>query len=84
MPAPADTSFTVPSLNLEVVERMITVEALERAGTIHGAAALLGTTRHGLKRRIIKHRIQWPRNTCSAPADAGSQPASACEGGDRG
>lgn len=48
------------SLNLEAAERTLCVEALNAAGTIIEAAALLGVTRHALKRRIIKHRIEWP------------------------
>lgn len=30
------------------------------AGAIVPAAKLLRMTRHALKRRIIKHRIEWP------------------------
>ncbi|MCB9567014.1 MAG: hypothetical protein H6710_07360 [Myxococcales bacterium] len=48
------------SLNLEAAERTLCVEALNAAGTIIEAAALLGVTRHALKRRIIKHKIEWP------------------------
>lgn len=48
------------SFNLLAAERALCVEALETTGTIHGAAPLLGITRHALKRRIIKHRIEWP------------------------
>jgi len=62
----ADAPFVVPNLNLDTAERELVLEALSRAGTIHGAAQMLGTTRHGVKRRIIKHRIMWPRETCAA------------------
>ena len=31
------------------------------AKDVFGAAKILGVTRHALKRRIIKHRIEWPR-----------------------
>ncbi len=48
------------SYNLNDAERRLIVEALERAGSIVHAALLLGTTRHSVKRRIIKHRISWP------------------------
>lgn len=34
------------------------------------AAQLLGTTRNGVKRRIIKHRIEWPRASSRPPAAA--------------
>lgn len=47
--------------NLENAERRMCVEALTRAGNIVGAASLLGITRHALKRRIIKLRLEWPR-----------------------
>ena len=58
--------------NLENAERRLCNEALGSAGNIVGAAALLGITRHALKRRIIKLGIEWPRRP--APAQA-SQPA---------
>lgn len=47
--------------NLQNAERRLCNEALSSAGNIVGAAALLGITRHALKRRIIKLRIEWPR-----------------------
>jgi transcriptional regulator with GAF, ATPase, and Fis domain len=48
-------------LDLGKAERLLCQEALERAGTIVEAALLLGITRHALKRRMIKHGIEWPR-----------------------
>lgn len=47
-------------LDLRKAERMMCQQALSRAGSIVDAAQLLGITRHALKRRIIKHRIEWP------------------------
>nr|WP_276603913.1 helix-turn-helix domain-containing protein [Nannocystis pusilla] len=47
--------------NLEAAERRLCVDALESAGNIVGAAQLLGITRHSMKRRIVKLRIDWPR-----------------------
>lgn len=47
--------------NLEAAERRLCIEALDRAGNLVGAAQLLGITRHAMKRRIIKLRIDWPR-----------------------
>ena len=47
-------------LNLRKAERTLCQQALETAGSIVEAAQLLGITRHALKRRIIKHRIEWP------------------------
>lgn len=47
-------------LNLRKAERMMCQQALSRAGSIVEAAQLLGITRHALKRRMIKHRIEWP------------------------
>ncbi|MCY1072572.1 hypothetical protein OV090_47945 [Nannocystis sp. RBIL2] len=47
--------------NLEAAERRLCVDALEIAGNIVGAAQLLGITRHSMKRRIVKLRIDWAR-----------------------
>ena len=46
--------------NLAAAERRLCVAALELAGNIVGAAKLLGITRHALKRRIIKLKIERP------------------------
>lgn len=46
--------------NLLTAERLVVTDALETAGTITEAAKLLGITTHGVKRRILKHRIPWP------------------------
>ena len=53
-------SIVLDSLNLEAAERLLCVRALTAAGNIVEAAKLLGITRHALKRRIIKHRLEWP------------------------
>jgi DNA-binding NtrC family response regulator len=58
-------------LNLEAAERRLCVAALEHGGNIVGAAQLLGITRHALKRRMIKLRIDPPR---SAVRSAGELP----------
>ena len=50
----------IDSLNLSSAESKLCAEALHRAGSIVDAANLLGITRHALKRRIIKHEIEWP------------------------
>lgn len=47
-------------LNLRTAERTLCESALEKAGSIVEAAQLLGITRHALKRRMIKHHIEWP------------------------
>ena len=47
-------------LNLRTAERTLCETALEKAGSIVEAAQLLGITRHALKRRMIKHHIEWP------------------------
>ncbi|WP_434425967.1 hypothetical protein [Nannocystis pusilla] len=47
--------------NLEAAERRLCADALDIAGNIVGAAQLLGITRHSMKRRIVKLRIDWPR-----------------------
>lgn len=51
----------IDNFNLSAVERKLCVQALTEAGSIVEAANLLGITRHALKRRIIKHNIEWPR-----------------------
>lgn len=53
-------TIVLDTLNLEAAERLLCVRALTAAGNIVEAAKLLGVTRHALKRRIIKHRIEWP------------------------
>lgn len=53
--------IVLESLNLADAERKLCEEALVNAGSIVDAASLLGITRHALKRRIIKHKIEWPR-----------------------
>lgn len=55
--------LTLQNWNLNAAERLLCVDALATAGSIVEAAQLLGITRHALKRRIIKHRIEWPRST---------------------
>ena len=57
------------SYNLLAAERRLCVEALDTAGSIVDAAALLGITRHALKRRIIKLRIEWPKRGSPAESD---------------
>lgn len=47
-------------LDLNKAERLLCQNALGRSGTIAEAAQLLGITRHALKRRMTKHRIEWP------------------------
>ncbi len=54
--------LSLESLNLADAERLLCEEALTEAGSIVEAANLLGITRHALKRRIIKHKIDWPRS----------------------
>lgn len=51
----------IHDFNLNSVERLLIETALRQTGSIVEAAKLLGTTRQGVKRRIIKHRISWPR-----------------------
>jgi hypothetical protein len=63
-------------LNLRKAERLLCEQALRKAGSIVEAAQLLGITRHALKRRMVKHRIDWPGTLpsrdprVSPPADA--------------
>jgi len=53
--------IVLENLNLADAERKLCEEALVSAGSIVEAANLLGITRHALKRRILKHQIEWPR-----------------------
>jgi transcriptional regulator with GAF, ATPase, and Fis domain len=52
---------TLDTYNLITAERVLCEKALADAGSIVGAAQLLGITRHGLKRRIVKLGIRWIR-----------------------
>jgi len=61
-------------LNLRKAERLLCSQALNRAGSIVEAAQLLGITRHALKRRMIKHRIEWPPQPQARPAQTASAP----------
>ena len=56
-------------LDLRKAERLLCREALKRAGTIIEAARLLGITRHALKRRMLKHQIEWPIKPPLDPPD---------------
>ena len=56
--------------NLFRIERETITAALDEAGSIVEAASLLGITRHSLKRRIIYHRIEWPRRRVAAHSEA--------------
>lgn len=47
-------------LDLRKAERLLCQNALARGGSIVEAAQLLGITRHALKRRMLKYRIEWP------------------------
>ena len=53
--------LTLDSYDLENAERQLCTLALNHAGNIVEAAKLLGVTRHALKRRMVKHKITWPR-----------------------
>lgn len=53
-------------LNLRKAELLLCQTALARAGSIMEAAQLLGITRHALKRRMLKHRLDAPRGEAAA------------------
>ena len=55
------------SYDLAATERLLCTQALESTGSMAEAARLLGCTRHALKRRITKHRIDWPRPAGAEP-----------------
>lgn len=67
----AESIGRTSTLSLQRVERALCLKALYAAGTILDAASLLGTTRHSLKRRIIKHNIRWPRRI--GPLETGAE-----------
>lgn len=53
----------------------IVIAALERAGSIDGAASLLDVDRHDVKMLIIRHQIMYPRpKVAPAPAPADADP----------
>ncbi len=69
--------IALDTLNLADAERKLCEEALRSGGSIVEAANLLGITRHALKRRIIKHRIEWPRSNSASVSDSASASATA-------
>ena len=62
-------------LNLRKAERTLCQTALHKAGSIVEAAQLLGITRHALKRRMIKHQIEWPPKAVERVPRVAPQPA---------
>ena len=56
-------------LDLSKAERVLCQTALAHAGTIAEAARLLGITRHALKRRIIRHQLEWLPSDVSTARD---------------
>lgn len=52
--------LSLDDLNLQSAVRAMCVEALDIAGSVKGAAAILKITRHSLQRRIEKLDIEWP------------------------
>lgn len=75
--------IVLESLNLAHAERELCKAALHAGGSIVEAASLLGITRHALKRRIVKHQIQWPpprQTNVAPPRDLMSTTATAATG----
>lgn len=52
--------IVLESWDLEEADKLMTAGALHEARTITKAAHLLGTSRGGVIRRIIKHKIVYP------------------------
>jgi DNA-binding NtrC family response regulator len=69
--SPSNTTSEPTDLNLRRAERMLCQTALARGGSIVEAAQLLGITRHALRRRMTKYRIEWP---LAAAPKTGDQP----------
>lgn len=63
-PAP---NIILRDFNLEAAERRLCIATLELAGNTVGAAQLLGITRHALKRRMLKLRIDRPQAPSTEP-----------------
>jgi hypothetical protein len=61
-PKPEPIRIELNSLNLLAAERRLCEAALERAGSLVAAAALLGVTRHALRRRMIKLKLDGMRS----------------------
>ena len=61
------SKLILEDFNLEAAERRLCVATLDLAGNIVGAAQLLGITRHALKRRMIKLRIDRPQPPAASP-----------------
>ena len=59
---PEPPRVQLDSFNLLATERRLCELALERAGSIVGAAKLLGITRHALRRRMTKLGLADPRS----------------------
>lgn len=53
--------IVLDDLNLEVAEKTLIVEALNLTGSLIDAAQLLGITTRQLSRKMVHHRIEWPR-----------------------
>ena len=53
---------SLPTYNLNTLERVAIEQACASSESMVDAARLLGITRHALKRRLIKHNIRpkWP------------------------
>ena len=59
--------LSLEDFNLEAAERRLCIATLELAGNIVCAAQMLGITRHALKRRMIKLRIDRPQAPSTEP-----------------
>ena len=66
-------TITLDTYNIHTAERVLIEKALADSGSIHGAAELLGITRHAVKRRIIKHGIRWVRGAPACDASLRAQ-----------
>jgi transcriptional regulator of acetoin/glycerol metabolism len=69
---PARMPILLEDLNLRKAERTLCHTALQKGGSIVEAAQLLGITRHALKRRMIKHQIEWPPKAAERVQRVGS------------
>lgn len=66
--------IALTSLDLAATERLLIEHALAEAGSPADAAPLLGITPDAMKRRITKHRIEWPRASTTPAVGGPAQP----------
>lgn len=57
-----DGPVLLPDLRLGRAEKLLTEEALARAGSLRLAAQLLDVTTRRLRTLMLRHQIEWPKD----------------------